>query len=106
MTAQPDLNDRSNCPTGTCCKNCRTAHQADLAVYTADAYTSTAIGVMCLTLCATCAADEGNPFNEDELSNNEALTEIDLAVDRHCAHLGISPQQMANQLELLWEPRH
>jgi len=83
-----DLDDTSRCPRGVRCESCGTESD-HLAVETA---TSGRLGVLCLTLCRTCAAyDELIPVS---VSTAERL------VAQHCGHLGITVEGMAAELEL------
>lgn len=81
-----NLDDTSGCPRGARCESCGADATAFLAVETA----SSALGVMCLTLCRRCAA-------YDDLLPVAAGTAARL-VGQHCAHLGIDLDEMAAEL--------
>lgn len=49
--------DTSRCPRGHRCESCGAAAGDDLAVFEVP----TAVGLVCLTLCPTCAASQGDP---------------------------------------------
>lgn len=79
-----DLDDTARCPLGVRCESCGTEH-AQLAVSTAN----TALGVLCLTLCPTCAASADTP--------PVSVATAARLVMQHCEHLGIDVDQMAER---------
>ena len=82
-----DLDDTSRCGgPGMRCESCGAA--GELALATAD----TALGVLCLTLCARCA-------RSGQLPGCSAPTVVRLVLT-HCEHLGIDVDQMAAAMEL------
>lgn len=89
-TPDVDLDDMGRCPRGDRCRACGKT-DGTLTVCTLDA----AVGVMCMTLCDSCA-DAGAPFEgRSPIGWPEAC---DL-VARHCGHLGIDLDQMAAVME-------
>jgi hypothetical protein len=76
-----DLDDTTQCPTAERCESCDAA--TDLAVVTLD----TPIGVYCLTACGTCVTEARFPTG---WATTAAL------VLRHCGHLDIDLDQMAD----------
>ncbi|MQA63908.1 MAG: hypothetical protein GEU86_21135 [Actinophytocola sp.] len=77
-----DLDDTTSCPLATRCASWRGC--SDLRVCTL----MTPIGVLCRTLCADCVNDKRAP----RLSIRK-VTEL---VIRHCEHLGIDLDEMAD----------
>lgn len=81
-----NMDATSRCPLGVRCESCG-AERNDLAVATAD----TALGTLCLTLCPRCAAASMAP--------PVAVGTAARLVAQHCLHLGITLDDMAEQLE-------
>jgi hypothetical protein len=81
-----DLHNTANCPLGHRCESCGTTGQG-LAVKTA----TTALGVLCLTLCPRCAASSVAP----PIGIGTAVR----FVMQHCAHLGIDADEMAAAMD-------
>lgn len=80
-----NLDDTSRCPVGARCERCGQQF-AELAVYTM----TTPMGVLCMTLCPVCArAGEGPRLK---------LPTAARLVGEHCMHLGITVDDMAEQL--------
>lgn len=87
-----DVDDVSRCPLGVRCESCGVEDpteedQPGLAVHTAH----TQLGVMCLTMCARCAASDCAP----PVSLRTAVN----LVGQHAAHLGIDVDEMAAAME-------
>jgi hypothetical protein len=80
-----DLHDVSRCPLGHRCEACGDERD-DLAVTTA----STAVGVLCVSLCPTCLASGIAP----PVSIGTAAR----LVGAHCVHLGIDLDHMADRM--------
>lgn len=76
-----DLDDTSGCPVGARCESCGSAEERTVRTAT------TAVGVLCLTLCPRCAAASSIP----SLSPTSAVRFV---LD-HCGHLGIDADEMA-----------
>ena len=81
---RPDLDDTTRCPVAAACFDCRATY--GLAVVTVQ----TVVGVYCITLCP---ADRVRP-----VGGTSAAEAVRRALD-HCAHLGITVDQMSAQLE-------
>lgn len=81
-----DLHDTSNCPLGHRCESCGTAGEK-LTVKTA----TTAVGILCVTLCPTCAASSVAP--------PVGLLAAVRFVAQHCMHLGVEADQMAAEID-------
>jgi hypothetical protein len=77
------------CPVAQACESCRAATD-DLAAEEAD----TPVGVICLTLCASCATTAVGP----RLSCPEAVHRL-LA---HCAHTGLALTETREQEGVTW----
>lgn len=90
MNTALNLDDTTNCPLGDRCAHCGTT--GGLVVATFDA----PIGVLCRTICGTCAADDAprNPFRFSLELNHVVRMVCD-----HCEHLGIDLDQMAAALD-------
>jgi hypothetical protein len=90
MNTALNLDDTTNCPLGDRCAHCGTT--GGLVVATFD----TPIGVLCRTICGTCAADDAprNPFRFSLELNHVVRMVCD-----HCEHLGIDLDQMAAALD-------
>ncbi|MET0701697.1 MAG: hypothetical protein ABWY93_18760 [Mycobacterium sp.] len=80
------LDDTTGCPLDGTCANCGTAH-GELSVCTAQ----TPVGVYCVTLCPDClqAGDVGPILG--------LPSAVKLAME-HCTHLGITADQMGDQM--------
>jgi hypothetical protein len=78
-----DLDNTTRCPITEQCESCHTT--ADLDVVTLG----TTIGIYCLTVCGTCVAAARFPTGW--------ATTAQLVL-RHCAHLDIDLDQMADAL--------
>jgi len=76
-----DLDDTSNCPVGFRCESCGDA--GGITVATA----STAVGVLCLSLCPRCSSSTVAP--------PVAVGTAVRLVMQHCTHLGIDADEMA-----------
>jgi hypothetical protein len=76
-----DLDDVSGCPVARRCESCGQAAEVD--VVTLD----TVVGVYCLTVCGTCVAAAEFPTD---------LHTTAMLVGRHCQHLGIDLDAMAD----------
>lgn len=81
-----NLDDTTNCPLGHRCESCGAAGDR-LTVQTA----TTAVGVLCLTLCPRCAASDVAP-------PVPVATAVRLVM-QHCQHLGIDADQMAAAMD-------
>lgn len=81
-----DLDDTTRCPTDIRCASCR--QRGDLTICTL----ATPIGVLCRSLCQDCIDDQSTP----RLSLRQAVT----LVMRHCKHLGIDLDEMAELTRL------
>lgn len=80
------LDDTSRCPIGVRCESCG-AEGPGLTVHTVELGR---LGVACLTLCPRCAeADTAPPV---------AVGTAVRIVGQHCAHLGITLDEMAELL--------
>jgi hypothetical protein len=91
MTASTvDLDDTSSCPLGRCCGACGT--EDDLAVGTAI----TPVGVLCVTLCGSCAERGDTPRIGWATAASGSLD--------HCGHLGIDLDEMAAAIAAETEP--
>lgn len=77
-----NLDDTSKCPTDSGCAACGAVD--DLAVGTAD----TPVGVLCLTLCGSCA-------EAGDLPRFSSWTAAVSCVIAHCEHLGVDLDQAA-----------
>ncbi|GAA4554376.1 hypothetical protein [Pseudonocardia xishanensis] len=82
----PNLDDTSRCPLGHRCESCGTAPD-DLSVATA----TTALGVLCVTLCPSCARSPHSP--------RVTLGTAQRFVLQHAGHLGIDLDQMAAAMQ-------
>lgn len=80
-----DLFDVSCCPRGHRCESCGAVDE-HLEVATAD----TPLGILCLTVCARCASARMAPPVSVSTANRLVL--------QHCQHLGITIEEMAEQL--------
>lgn len=90
MNETLNLDDISNCPLDTTCRECGSMNDLDVATY------STPLGVFCGTLCAACAV----AGHEQQIPGHGAgLHVILMLVMEHCEHLGIGIDQMAAVLE-------
>lgn len=81
-----DVDDTTWCPLDGCCEACGGA-DPDLRVCTA----SVPLGVVCVTLCGKCAEAARVPAPS-------AWSRAARRVVRHCDHLGIRLDQMADAL--------
>jgi len=79
-----DLDDTSNCPVGFRCESC--GDTGEIAVPTP----STAVGVLCLSLCPRCSSSTVAP----PVSVGTAVR----LVMQHCGHLGIDADEMADEM--------
>lgn len=81
-----DVDDVSGCPVAERCESCESTNDLDVVTL------GTPIGVYCLTLCGGCVQAARFP----EWANGWAATAA--LVLRHCAHLDIDLDQMAEAL--------
>lgn len=80
-----DLDDISRCPVAEVCSCC--GEPGELSVITFD----TAVGVVCATACAFCAALGAVPYLPGIQAVGASLG--------HCVHLGIDADEMARLIE-------
>lgn len=80
------LDDTTRCPVGDSCVSCRGTEA--LSVHTVGSL----VGVFCVTVCAPCVQWEDLP--------NWAVASAANASLEHCAHLGITVDDMAELMEL------
>lgn len=80
-----DLHDTEGCPVGTFCESCGSTGPKLTAVTA-----TTPVGVFCLTLCGRCGSSGLAP----RITPGTAA----IFVATHCAHLGISVDEMARVL--------
>lgn len=80
-----DLDDTSNCPVGFRCESC--GGTGEIKVSTA----STAVGVLCLSLCPPCSSSTVAP-------PVPVGTAVRLVI-QHCFHLGIDADEMAAAMD-------
>lgn len=84
MPSSIDLDSTLDCPLGRSCISC--GARETLLVNTAHAV----VGVFCLTLCVDCMASESLPRYSPVAAVHAVL--------EHCGHLGITADQMEEQL--------